>query len=97
MNCTCNIVWNSILPPPPCPAHGQAQTVHVGVVPCPNCGHCPTCGHTPQRGAPVGPPYQWQSATVTTKQTDTRPIYNSTPFDSASVSSTYTTMIGATS
>lgn len=27
-SCTCG-PWNSILPPPPCPVHGQAQFVQV--------------------------------------------------------------------
>lgn len=25
--CTCNMPWNSILPPPPCPVHSQAQNL----------------------------------------------------------------------
>lgn len=27
--CTCGTPWNSISPPPPCPAHGQAQVITV--------------------------------------------------------------------
>jgi hypothetical protein len=27
--CTCPPVWNSILPPPPCPVHGQSQRLQV--------------------------------------------------------------------
>jgi hypothetical protein len=28
-NCTCGTLWNCILPPPPCPVHGLAQTFQV--------------------------------------------------------------------
>lgn len=27
LNCTCNLVWGSVLPPPPCPEHGPAAPV----------------------------------------------------------------------
>jgi hypothetical protein len=27
--CTCPLTWSSILPPPSCPAHGQAQVLQV--------------------------------------------------------------------
>jgi hypothetical protein len=25
VRCTCPVVWHAIVPPPPCPVHGQAQ------------------------------------------------------------------------
>jgi hypothetical protein len=33
-NCTCGTIWNSILPPPPCPAHSCAWP-HITHFTCP--------------------------------------------------------------
>jgi hypothetical protein len=47
-NCTCNAVWSSVTPPPPCPAHGHY--VHACQAHCHCHHHCHPC-------APVYRPY----------------------------------------